>query len=289
MSALPTATNLHIRSCTITGHTREAGHGMTQAEQEEVMESFRKGECNLLVATSVAEEGLDVPVCNLVIRFQHVSNEIAEIQTQGRARAAESEGFTILSSDSKKEYKEMINNELQAQIDMVLHRYFPTGRSLHKKLSERQEKIVQECQLRSLRQQQQQKTETRDDVQLLCKKCKAFACYGSDVYTVENASHFRIVPDEKFKAHKIRKKLHPHPERITPSIDKTHKIYCAECDADWGNMCTWPMGEFPVLKCMQFIFKIRGVTHLIKKWSDVPFEIPPFTACHVESNDPESD
>ena len=34
---------------------------MTQTEQEEVMESFCKGECNVLVATSVAEEGLDVP------------------------------------------------------------------------------------------------------------------------------------------------------------------------------------------------------------------------------------
>ena len=74
---------------------------MTQVAQEEVMKSFQEGKCNLLVATSVAEEGLDVPACNLVIRFQHVSNEIAKVQTQGRARAEESEGFTILSCDSK--------------------------------------------------------------------------------------------------------------------------------------------------------------------------------------------
>ena len=130
MSALPIATNLHIRSCTITGHTWEAGHGTTQAEQEEVMESFRKDECNLLVPTSVAEEGLDVPACNLVIWFQHVSNETARIQAQGQARAAESDGLTILLSDSKYPYKDIINDELQAQIDLVLQRYFPTGWSL---------------------------------------------------------------------------------------------------------------------------------------------------------------
>jgi len=57
ISTLTIATTLCIQPRIITGHTRETGHGMTQDEQEEVMESFRKGECNLLVATSVAEEG----------------------------------------------------------------------------------------------------------------------------------------------------------------------------------------------------------------------------------------
>jgi len=52
---LPIATSLHIRSHTITGHTQEARHGMTQAEQEEVMESFRKGECNLLASAHVSD------------------------------------------------------------------------------------------------------------------------------------------------------------------------------------------------------------------------------------------
>ena len=91
----------------ITGHTRETGSGMTQVEQEEVMDRFRKGQNNLLIATSVAEEGLDVSECNLVIRFQHVSNEIAQAQTEGRARAENSQMITILSSDSKKQFREL--------------------------------------------------------------------------------------------------------------------------------------------------------------------------------------
>jgi len=78
---------------------------MPLVEQEKVMASFHGGECNLLVATSVAEEGLDIPACNLVIRFQYVSNEIARIQTQGRARATDSDCFTILSTDTRKPYQ----------------------------------------------------------------------------------------------------------------------------------------------------------------------------------------
>ena len=291
ISALPVATSLDIRPRTITGHTTETGYGMTQDEQEEVMECFRRGECNLLVATSVAEEGLDVPACNLVIRFQHVTNEIAKTQTQGRARAAESEGFTILSSDSKKAYKEIKNDELQAQVDEVLEKYFPSGRYLQEQLSEKQQQIISQRQLKRSLKQQQRKSKTREDVQLKCKKCKEFACYGSDIFTVENAIHY-IVPDEDFKAHKIAIKPHCSPKQLTQAMNKTHKIHCANCDADWGIMCVWPMEghEFPVLKCKRFIFEISGVPRSIRKWSDVPFEVPPLSdrACRSES-DSESD
>jgi len=204
-----------------------------------------------------------------------VSNEIARTQSQGRARAAESEGFTILSSDSKKAYKEIKNDELQAQVDEVLQFYFPTGQYLQEMLSERQQQIIRERKLKRSLKQQQRKTKTGEVIQLKCKICKEFACYGSDIYTVENAIHY-AVPDEDFKSRKIVIKPHRSPKQMTQAMNKTHKIYCANCNADWGIMCVWPMEghEFPVLKCKSFIFEISGVARSIRKWSDVPFEVP---------------
>ena len=292
ISALPIATSLHIRPRTITGHTRETGYGMTQDEQEEVMECFRRGECNLLVATSVAEEGLDIPACNLVIRFQHVTNEIGRTLTQGRARTVDSECFTILSSDSRKAYQEIKNDELQSQVDEVLEKYFPTGPSLREQLSERQQQIIRQHQLKRSLKEQQQKTKTREDVQLKCKKCKEFACYGSDIYTVtENATYY-VVPDADFKEYKVVKKPHHSPKQISQAMNKTHKIHCATCGADWGIMCVWPIEghEFPVLKCKSFIFEISGVLHSIRKWSDMPFEVLPLSdRAHHSVIDSESD
>lgn len=55
-----------------------------QAEQKDVLKKFRTGEVNLLVATTVAEEGLDIPACNFVIRYGLSTNEIAMIQVSHR-------------------------------------------------------------------------------------------------------------------------------------------------------------------------------------------------------------
>ncbi|KAL9625204.1 MAG: hypothetical protein Q9160_000606 [Pyrenula sp. 1 TL-2023] len=54
--------------------------------QTVTMDAFRRGQINCLFATSVAEEGIDIPGCNLVIRFDLYSNLIEYMQSRGRAR-----------------------------------------------------------------------------------------------------------------------------------------------------------------------------------------------------------
>lgn len=55
-----------------------------QNEQQDVITLFRYGELNLLFSTSVAEEGLDIPECNIVVRYGLMTNEIAMVQVAPR-------------------------------------------------------------------------------------------------------------------------------------------------------------------------------------------------------------
>jgi Fanconi anemia group M protein len=58
--------------------------GLTQKQQAEIINNFRKGEYNILIATSVAEEGLDIPSTDLVVFYEPIPSEIRAIQRRGR-------------------------------------------------------------------------------------------------------------------------------------------------------------------------------------------------------------
>nr|KAG5696957.1 hypothetical protein BaRGS_015921 [Batillaria attramentaria] len=60
--------------------------GMTPIGQLAVLEKFRNGEVKVLVSTSIAEEGIDIPECDFTIKYNRVGNEVTTVQTRGRSR-----------------------------------------------------------------------------------------------------------------------------------------------------------------------------------------------------------
>jgi Fanconi anemia group M protein len=87
------------------GQTNKDGdEGLTQKQQGEVLDSFRDGEHNVLVATSVAEEGLDIPEVDLVVFYEPVPSEIRAIQRRGRTgRKRAGRVVVLLAKDTRDE------------------------------------------------------------------------------------------------------------------------------------------------------------------------------------------
>ena len=79
--------------------------GMTQKEQLARLEQFRSGEVNVLVATSVGEEGLDVPSADLVLMYEPVPSAIRAIQRRGRtARQSSGTVKTLIARNTRDEF-----------------------------------------------------------------------------------------------------------------------------------------------------------------------------------------
>ncbi len=75
----------NIRASKFVGQSKRQGDpGMKQEEQNSILKNFRGGEFSVLVATSIAEEGLDIPEVDLVVFYEPIPSEIRHIQRRGR-------------------------------------------------------------------------------------------------------------------------------------------------------------------------------------------------------------
>lgn len=72
----------------------------------QVLRKFRAHETNLLIATSIVEEGVDIPKCNLVVRFDLPTEYRSYVQSKGRARAPISNYIMLADTDKIKSFEE---------------------------------------------------------------------------------------------------------------------------------------------------------------------------------------
>ncbi|KAK4024462.1 hypothetical protein OUZ56_009885 [Daphnia magna] len=73
-------------------------------KQNEIMTSFREGLCNLIVATSVLEEEVDIPACNLIVKFDHIKTYCEYVQAKGRARSRKAFYCLMVSQSETESY-----------------------------------------------------------------------------------------------------------------------------------------------------------------------------------------
>ncbi|MFC4405317.1 DEAD/DEAH box helicase [Haloarchaeobius iranensis] len=100
---------------------KEGSDGMTQKEQQETLSAFKDGEFEVLVSTSVAEEGLDVPEVDLVLFYEPVPTAIRSIQRKGRTgRQTEGRVVVLMAEDTRDEAYFWISRRKEKQMESEL-------------------------------------------------------------------------------------------------------------------------------------------------------------------------
>ncbi|KAJ7406721.1 putative ATP-dependent RNA helicase DDX58 [Pitangus sulphuratus] len=260
----------HIKPDVLTGQGRkEYKTGMTLPMQKEVLDAFKTDkDSRLLIATSVADEGIDISECNLVVLYEYFGNITKTIQVRGRGRARDSKCILVTSktevveNEKQNHYKEeMMNAAIENLQNWDETTFARKIRDLQMK-----EKVLRDC-----RKKETIKHEVVEGKKnLLCGKCKAYACCTDDIRIIKDSHH--TVLGDAFKERYITK---PHQKRHQfDGFEKKSKIHCQKtlCQHDWGITVKYKtFDNLPIIKIRSFVIEDveTGTQMDFQKWKNI--------------------
>ncbi len=122
------------------GQAKKQGSGLSQKEQLAMLDGFRKGEFNILVSSSVGEEGLDIPQVDAVIFYEPIPSAIRHIQRKGRTGRLEKGAVYILCTEGTRDvgYRWSSHHKekrMYRLLDEIKRKRITTVRSLQSQVS----------------------------------------------------------------------------------------------------------------------------------------------------------
>ncbi|XP_041102623.1 antiviral innate immune response receptor RIG-I-like [Polyodon spathula] len=265
----------HLKPKVLIGRRRtENTAGMTLSTQKDALSAFEsEGGSKLLIATSVADEGIDIAQCNLVLLYDYVGNVIKMVQTRGRGRAKDSHCILITSNRENAE-KEQINM-LQ---EKVMYDAIQTVQNIEPGVFLAKVRNVQKRQKKQRDLERRMAPEKKKEETLFllqCAKCRQHACKSDEIRVIQN--NHRVVISKAFRS---LCNIQPHPKpQVCDVLEKKSKIFCGKCNRDWGILALcMGLDNLPVLKVSGFTFvNLRtGQRKPVVKWQDFPGLIKDF-------------
>jgi ERCC4-related helicase len=111
----------NVRAKLFVGQLKKGDTGLSQKEQHKVIDNFKSGEFNVLVSTSIGEEGLDIPKVDTVIFYEPVPSAIRAIQRRGRtARQQEGELIILITKNTRDETYHWVSHNKEKRMHRVL-------------------------------------------------------------------------------------------------------------------------------------------------------------------------
>lgn len=265
-----------IKPAILTGAGNGISH-MTLNEQSETIRKFRRGAVNLLVSTSVAEEGLDIPECNLVVRYGLLTNEIAQQQASGRARAKDSLYSVVAQKGGREVRREHTNDYLKELTEKAIAKVQEMSpREFSKKIAALQREAAIQRSLDEKHKMEKRSRYPAASVNLVCRSCFTSVASGSDLRLLDGVHYVNVNPDFE-KNYKVGGQV--VLEKSFEDWEPGCKVCCRECDKDWGYEMKYK-GDvlLPNLSIKNLALDTPNNGRLtLKKWKDIPFIVEDFS------------
>ncbi|XP_039674377.1 interferon-induced helicase C domain-containing protein 1 isoform X1 [Perca fluviatilis] len=248
---------------------------MTMAEQRDVLTKFRDGDVNLLIATTVAEEGLDIAACNFVIRYGLVTNEIAMIQAQGRGRAEDSSYTLVEVKNSGVAEKECVNEYRINMMNKAIDKIRALDQADYdKRILEFQIQAIMEEKVRMTKKKQKCMQYEKCEVKFSCRSCSKPVCTGEDIQIIENMHRVNVTPE--FSQLFNKRENTTLQERLL-DYETNYFIACKDCGQRWGSMMLYKGIDCPCLHVKNFVVTFNGKKiSKCTKWSELAIKFPAF-------------
>uniref|UniRef100_H3D2C6 RNA helicase n=1 Tax=Tetraodon nigroviridis TaxID=99883 RepID=H3D2C6_TETNG len=266
-----------IKAAILTGAGNGIDH-MSHPEQKDTIRSFRQGRLNLLISTSVAEEGLDIPECNLVVRYGLLTNEIAQIQASGRARARNSQYSVVAQRHSREVRRESLNEHLEELGEQAVAKVQDmTPPEFAARIKEMQTESIRNRRAAESKKAKRRSQHTAARVQLLCRNCFRQVASGSDIRLVDNTHYVNINPDfKRFYKTGERVIINRRFEDWEPG--RTISCSNGSCNKKWGAEIKYKkVALLPNLSIENFALETPEGRMTPRKWKDITFTVDNFS------------
>ncbi|MGV8168648.1 MAG: DEAD/DEAH box helicase [Candidatus Nanoarchaeia archaeon] len=111
-----------ISSELFVGQAKKKTTGLSQKQQKEMLEKFEKEDFSCLIATSVGEEGLDIPEVDLVVFYEPIPSAIRTVQRRGRTgRQKEGKVITLITKNTRDEGYRWVAHHKEKRMYSVLN------------------------------------------------------------------------------------------------------------------------------------------------------------------------
>ncbi|CAI5449185.1 unnamed protein product [Caenorhabditis angaria] len=272
LSSIQELKDKQIRTDYISGLNKGSDElAASKRAQQEKIDKFAEGSIKVLVATSVAEEGLDIAKCNLVVKYNYATNEIAHVQRRGRGRAANSKCILITNNIRLKEQESSNKTKehlMYEAMNMILKKHINFENIVRSKMiaiwkNIQDEKAAKESII-------QKQLNSNIQYKILCKKCKTLLCMHSDIraektqYFVCNPNFWKLIRKVMFS---------PSEQEAEIRFGGKGKIQCKQCYSGLGRLIEVRSVELPCLAAdsivLEYCVNSQIELKMCRKWKDI--------------------